>query len=106
MVHIKRIALDILKPHKPNALDFTTAIAEKVPGSKIRLTVTAMDEKTETVLLIIEGEQVQFNVIEPPKEPLVPSSPDRPRLNLGVLLGGIAAGITISSSGPMTGSFT
>ena len=63
MVHIKRIALDILKPHKPNALDFTTAIAEKVPGSKIRLTVTAMDEKTETVLLIIEGEQVQFNVI-------------------------------------------
>jgi len=63
MVHIKRVVLDVLKPHNPNALDFTTAIAEKVPGCRIKLTVTAMDEKTETVLLIIEGEQMQFNVI-------------------------------------------
>jgi hypothetical protein len=63
MVHIKRVVLDVLKPHNPNALDFTTAIAEKVPGCRIKLTVTAMDEKTETVLLIIEGEQVHFNVI-------------------------------------------
>ena len=63
MVHIKRVVLDVLKPHNPNALDFTTAIAEKVPDCRIKLTVTAMDEKTETVLLIIEGEQVQFNVI-------------------------------------------
>ncbi len=63
MVHITRIVLDVLKPHNPNALDFTTAIAEKVPGGKIRLTVTAMDEKTETVLLVIEGEHVSFNVI-------------------------------------------
>ncbi len=63
MVHIKRVVLDVLKPHNPNALDFTAAIAEKVPGCKIRLTVTAMDKKTETVLLLIEGEQVPFNVI-------------------------------------------
>ena len=63
MVHIKRVVLDVLKPHNPNALDFTTAIAEKVPDCRIKLTVTAMDEKTETVLLMIEGEQVQFNVI-------------------------------------------
>ena len=63
MVHITRIVLDVLKPHNPNALDFTTAIAEKVPGCRIKLTVTAMDEKTETVLLIIEGEQMQFNII-------------------------------------------
>ena len=45
MVHIKRVVLDVLKPHNPNALDFTTAIAEKVPGCRIKLTVTAMDEK-------------------------------------------------------------
>ena len=63
MVHITRIVLDVLKPHSPNALDFTTAIAEKVPGCRIKLTVAAMDEKTETVLLTIEGEQMRFNVI-------------------------------------------
>ena len=32
MVHLKRVVLDVLKPHTPNALDFTTAISEKVPG--------------------------------------------------------------------------
>jgi hypothetical protein len=63
MVQIKRVVLDVLKPHNPNALDFTTSIAEKVPGCRIKLTVTAMDEKTETVLVVIEGEQVPFNVI-------------------------------------------
>ena len=63
MVHSKRILLDVLKPHNPNALDFTTAIAEKLPGCRIKLTVTAMDEKPETVLLNIEEEQVPFNVI-------------------------------------------
>jgi hypothetical protein len=63
MVHIKRVVLDVLKPHNPNALDFTTAIAEKVPGCRIRLTVTAMDEKTETVIIVIEGENVLYSVI-------------------------------------------
>lgn len=63
MVQIKRIVLDVLKPHNPNALDFTTAIAEKMPGCRIKLTVAAMDEKTETVLLMIEGEQVPFSAI-------------------------------------------
>lgn len=63
MVHITRVVLDVLKPHNPNALDFTTAIAEKVPGCKIKLTVAAMDEKTETVLLMIEGENVLFHLV-------------------------------------------
>jgi len=63
MVHITRIVLDVLKPHNPNALDFTTSIAEKVPGCRIKLTVAAMDEKTETVLLIIEGENILFHLV-------------------------------------------
>lgn len=63
MVHIKRIILDVLKPHNPNPLDFTTAIAEKASGCRIKLTVAAMDEKTETVLLMIEGENVPYSLI-------------------------------------------
>lgn len=63
MVRIKRVILDVLKPHNPNALDFTTAIAEKLPGCRVKLTVTAMDEKTETVLLIVQGEHVRFPLL-------------------------------------------
>lgn len=63
MVQITRIVLDVLKPHSPNALDFSTAIAEKLPGCRVKLTVAAMDEKTETVLLIIEGTHVRYRAI-------------------------------------------
>ena len=63
MVRITRIVLDVLKPHNPNALDFTTAISEQLPGCRIKLTVTAMDEKTETVVLVAEGAHVLFPLI-------------------------------------------
>jgi hypothetical protein len=63
MVHVTRIVLDVLKPHDPNGLEFTTAIAGKVPGCRIKLTVTAMDAKTESVVLVIEGKDLHLHVI-------------------------------------------
>lgn len=63
MVHVKRIVLDVLKPHDPNGIEFTTAIAQKIPGCRLKLTVTAMDAKTESVILVIEGENLHFYVI-------------------------------------------
>lgn len=63
MVQVKRIVLDVLKPHDPNGFDFTTAIAEKTPGCSIKLTVTAMDAKTETVILVVEGKNLHLHVI-------------------------------------------
>ncbi len=41
-------------------------------------------------------DEVQFNIIEPPREPLVPTSPDRPVLNAAVLVGGIAVGVAFA----------
>ena len=55
--------LDVLKPHDPNGIEFTTAIAQKIPGCRLKLTVTAMDAKTESVILVIEGENLPFHVI-------------------------------------------
>jgi hypothetical protein len=63
MVHVKRIVLDVLKPHDPNGLEFTTAIAEKIPGCRIKLTVTAMDAKTESVVLVVEGDNLHLHLI-------------------------------------------
>ncbi|MDH4194727.1 MAG: DUF211 domain-containing protein [Nitrospirota bacterium] len=63
MVQVKRIVLDVLKPHDPNGFDFTTAIAEKTPGCSVKLTVTAMDARTETVILVVEGKNLHLHVI-------------------------------------------
>lgn len=63
MVKVRRIVLDVLKPHQPNGLDFASTIAAQVPGASIRLTVTAVDEKTETAVIVIEGDNLNYGVI-------------------------------------------
>lgn len=63
MVSIRRIILDVLKPHHPDCLEFTTAIADKSPGARVELTVDEIDEKTESVVIVIEGESLDYDVI-------------------------------------------
>lgn len=63
MTSVKRIVLDVLKPHHPNGLEFAWAIAERCPGCRIKITVSAVDEKTETVILVVEGEELCYDAI-------------------------------------------
>jgi len=64
MVSIKRIMLDVLKPHQPNALEFSQAIARAGEDYRVRLTVIEMDENTETLQLEVEGSVIDFDAIE------------------------------------------
>ncbi len=63
MISIKRIVLDVLKPHHPDCINFTSAISEKCPGAKIELTVDEVDEKTESVIIDIDGEDLDYETI-------------------------------------------
>ena len=63
MIYVKRIVLDVLKPHQPNGLEFTSAIAEQSPGARVKLTVIEVDEQTETVVIDIEGQDLRYNEI-------------------------------------------
>jgi hypothetical protein len=63
MSRIRRLVLDVLKPHQPNALDFSSALAELGPDYRIKLTVLEVDEKTETIALQIEGRNIRFDSI-------------------------------------------
>lgn len=63
MINVKRIVLDVLKPHQPNGLEFTSAIAEQSPGARVKLTVIEVDEQTETVVIDIEGQDLRYNEI-------------------------------------------
>jgi len=64
MVSVKRIVLDVLKPHQPDALEFSRAIAIVGDDYRVCLTVVEMDEKTETLQLEIEGDSVDIEAIE------------------------------------------
>lgn len=63
MTRIRRLVLDVLKPHQPNALDFAAALADLGPDYKVKLTVVEVDEKTETIILAIEGRNILFEAI-------------------------------------------
>lgn len=64
MVQVKRLVLDVLKPHSPNSLVLATAIAEKGEGYRVSIDVQEMDEKTETLVIVVEGEQLDFDLIQ------------------------------------------
>ena len=64
MVTVKRVVLDVLKPHQPDALEFCRTIASVGDGFRVCLTVIEMDEKTETLELEIEGDSIDLEEIE------------------------------------------
>lgn len=64
MANIKKLVLDILKPHQPNALEFASRLAELGVSYKVNLTVAEMDEKTETTVVVIEGNNLDYEEIQ------------------------------------------
>ncbi|GAB4337449.1 MAG: DUF211 domain-containing protein [Desulfobulbaceae bacterium] len=63
MTSIRRIVIDVLKPHHPNSLEFAIAVADRMPGARVEVTVSEMDEKTESVIVVIEGEALDYEAI-------------------------------------------
>lgn len=64
MLAVKRIVLDVLKPHQPNALEFCQAIASAGKDYLVRLTVIEVDEHTETLQIEISGSAVDLEIIQ------------------------------------------
>jgi hypothetical protein len=64
MLAVKRIVLDVLKPHQPNALEFCQAIAKAGVGYRVRLTVLEVDEKTESLEIEVSGKDLDIKLIE------------------------------------------
>jgi hypothetical protein len=64
VIRVSKLILDVLKPHQPNALDFSRSIAEVGVGYRVQLTVVEVDEHTETVRVQIEGDDLDFAAIE------------------------------------------
>jgi hypothetical protein len=64
MVSVKSIVLDVLKPHQPNALEFSQAIAEVGSDYHVHLEVIEVDEKTETVRVAVCGAAIDYEAIK------------------------------------------
>ncbi|RDH88137.1 MAG: hypothetical protein DIZ78_01740 [endosymbiont of Escarpia spicata] len=63
MASVQRLVLDVLKPHQPNVLEFARAIAALGEGYRVDIRVVEVDEQTETLLVAIEGDRLDFERI-------------------------------------------
>jgi hypothetical protein len=60
---VKRLVLDVLKPHSPNPLEFARKLVGLFEGYEVRLVVEEMDEKTESIILEISAHDIDFDLI-------------------------------------------
>ena len=64
MTKTRRLVLDVLKPHQPNALDFSSTLADLGADYRVKLTVTAVDKETESTIVTIEGADILFDNVK------------------------------------------
>lgn len=60
-VKVKRIKLDVLKPHLPNVLEFATGIGTNGGANRVLVRVVEVDDKTETLEVLVEGNDIEFD---------------------------------------------
>ena len=63
MIQLKRLVLDVLKPHSPDVMEFARSIAAQGDDYYVRVNVVEIDDKTQTLELIIEGTDIQLEPI-------------------------------------------
>ena len=64
MVSVKKLVLDVLKPHRPNALEFCETLAAVGSDYRVHLTVLEVDENTETLRVVVEGSTLDFYALQ------------------------------------------
>ena len=64
MVYVKRLVLDVLKPHHPSALEFSQTIADVGSDYHVHLIVLEVDKSTETIQIEVTGEAIDFEALQ------------------------------------------
>lgn len=61
---VRRIVLDVLKPHTPRVTDLAMMLAreERVKGTNI--TVKEVDQNTESISITLEGNDLNYDTIK------------------------------------------
>lgn len=64
MADLRRIVLDVLKPHEPHLLEFTDRIATVESVEGVTTSLIELDQEVQNVKITIEGEALDYETIE------------------------------------------
>jgi hypothetical protein len=61
---IKNLVLDVLKPHSPSLPKFASFLTELKSIEKVDITLVEMDERTESLKVVISGIAIEFEALK------------------------------------------
>lgn len=64
MADIKRLVLDVLKPHEPGMLTMAEKISELESVEGVNAILYEIDEEVENIKLTIEGQSIDFDSVK------------------------------------------
>ncbi|MBN2072862.1 MAG: DUF211 domain-containing protein [Actinobacteria bacterium] len=64
MANIRRIVLDVLKPHSPGILEMARQLADLNGVDGVDISLIEMDQKVENVKITCEGESIDYDRVE------------------------------------------
>ncbi len=63
MTEIRRIVLDVLKPHSPSIVELSRKIAALKGVQGVNCTIEEVDQETESLRVTIEGDSVDYEKV-------------------------------------------
>lgn len=64
MIAVKNIVLDVLKPHRPNILEFGKTICSEKSIEDAEISVYAVDEHTESLKIVLAGRALDYEKVK------------------------------------------
>jgi len=63
MGHIKKVVLDVLKPHKPTILELANELSDADTKTVVNIKVMEVDEHTETLVVTLSGKNIDLEKV-------------------------------------------
>ena len=67
---IRRLVLDVLKPHNPNVVELSEALSHLEGVEGVNVIIYEIDQKVENVKIIVAGSSIDFESIKKKLEEL------------------------------------
>jgi Uncharacterized protein conserved in archaea len=63
-MNIKRLVLDVLKPHNPGLIELAESLSNIPEVSGVNISLSEVDQDTETVKIVMEGSDIDFENVK------------------------------------------
>jgi hypothetical protein len=64
LANIRRVVLDVLKPHTPDVLELSKELADLQGVDGVDISLIEMDQKVENVKITCEGASIDYQKVE------------------------------------------